>query len=222
MEDLRRWQREDRRTRTPEEKQRPNAKKPPPHGKRATSARCGRRLRSWADSPRQAIGWGPFAKWLETPKDDEAAKQSKQDGQKLAAQSSRTVDALISEQSTALPSGRPIDCLGETTINAALTAATEPHTAPSQPVAPQAAEKNQPIEATQAAEVAQQAEAKDDGSAYIRSLSAETTRNYVLLHCIQTLMFHLFALAKNQHPEWNSVTVPNLCAEFFNKEDMSR
>ena len=36
-------------------------------------------------------------KRLETPKDDEAAKQSKQDGQKLAAQASRTVDVSIAD-----------------------------------------------------------------------------------------------------------------------------
>lgn len=223
MEDFRRWQREDQ-----AEQERREEKQKAEREKAAAAQEARNEREMWTAfkvmggiSLAAAVGWGPFIKWLESPKDDEAAKQSKQDGQKLAAQSSRTVDALISEQSTALPSDARSIASEKPQSRPALTAATEPHTAPSQPVAPQAAEKNQPIEATQAAEVAQQAEAKDDGSTYIRSLSAETTKELCAVALHTDLMFHLFALAKNQHPEWNSVTVPNLCAEFLNKEDMS-
>ena len=223
MEDFRRWQREDQ-----AEQERREEKQKAEREQAAAAQEARNEREMWTAfkvmggiSLAAAVGWGPFMKWLETPKDDEAAKQSKQDGQKLAAQSSSTADALISEQPTALPSDARSIASEKPQSIPALTAATEPHTAPSPPVAPQAAEKNQPIEATQAAEVAQQAEAKDDGSAYIRSLSAETTKELCAVALHTDLMFHLFALARNQHPEWNSVTVPNLCAEFLNKEDMS-
>lgn len=223
MEDFRRWQREDQ-----AEQERREEKQKAEREKAAAAQEARNEREMWTAfkvmggiSLAAAIGWGPFIKWLESPKDDEAAKQSQQDGQKLAAQSSRTVDALISDQSTALPSDARSIASEKPQSSPALTAATEPHTAPSQPVAPQAAEKNRPIGTTQAAEVAQQAETKDDGSAYIRSLSAETTKELCAVALHTDLMFHLFALAKNQHPEWNSVTVPNLCAEFLNKDDMS-
>lgn len=224
MEDLRRWQREDQ-----AEQERREEKQKAEREKAAAAQEARNEREMWTAfkvmggiSLAAAVGWGPFIKWLESPKDDEAAKQSKQDGQKLAAQSSRAIEAPRSDQPTAQPSDTRASSSAKPDPSPELTPETKPHAAPSQPVAPQAAAQNQPIEAESAAEITQPAEATDDGSAYIRSLSAETSKELCAVALHSDLMFHLFAFVKRQNPEWNSVPVPNLSDEFVNKDDMNQ
>jgi hypothetical protein len=223
-EDFRRWQREDQ-----AEQERREEKQQAEREKAATAQEARDEREMWTAfkvmggiALASAIGWGPFIKWLESPQDDEAAKQSTKDGPKLAAQSSRAIEAPRSDQPTAQPSDARAISSAKPDPSPELTPETKPHAAPSQPVAPQAAAQNQPIESAPAAEVAQQAEANDDGSAYIRSLSAETSKELCAVALHTDLMFHLFAFVKRQNPEWNSVPVPNLSDEFVNKDDMNR
>ena len=207
-EDFQRSQRQDR-----FEQQQQEMKQTAEREKAAVAQEAPEERKLWTASkamggiaPTAANGREPFMKWLQSARDDEAAKPTIQDGQKLAVQASRSVDAPISESQSS-PS---------------LTPETESHAAPSHPAAPQAAEKKQPIGPAQATKIAQQSEATDDVVAYIRSLSTETAMELcgVALHI--DLRFHLFALFKRQNPAWNSLTLPNPCDEFVNKEDMDR
>ena len=137
-----------------------------------------------------------MGKWLETPKDDEAAKQSKQMGRAGRAVVEKPSISRQPIRSTALY--RPDAGIGASEKPQSiptLTAATEPHTAPSQPVAPQAAERK-PASKPRKPPKSRNRPKQRRRLGLHSFFGCGNSQEILLLHCIQTLMFHLFAFVK--------------------------